>query len=831
MSRKGSGIGTSDFEVRKEIVGSKPSDGKSRRWWNLKDRELHEGVFSVVADLDAADTRRLNDNLRWARLYGNRDIAGTRPGSFTRTSTPAEPGKPARLTYNVVRSCVDAATTKIAQSRPKPLFLTEDGDAGMQSRAKWLTKYVEGVFYEGEAYPTALRSFRDAAVFGTGVLHLFWELDSRARARLRFERVLPDEILIDEEEGRYGRPSQMHRRKWVLKDRLIELFPKSENELRSARGEKSSNARTDDTDQIEVVESWHLPSSPGAKDGKHAITISGATLFSEPWTLDFFPFAFFSWSDPMLGFWGTGLADELVGIQIEINRLCRDIASALRLAAQPRVFIEHGSQVVASHLNPGAGDRIPVVRYVGREPKFQTAPAMNPEVYAERDRWIRLAYEVTGINQLNATGKKPAGLESGEAMRVYNDTASERFVTTSQRWEELFMDLARKVIDMSRCRYEAGDKTLSVLAERDKFVRHVKWSEVDLEADSYRMKVFPTNLLPTTPAGRLEKVTELINSKLLPPEQALSLLEFPDTEQFVSIETATLDNINWTISQILDEGVPGEVDEFNNLELARRLGMAHVLKAKRQGVDPSRIELLRRWVDAINDKLTPPQQETLVDPQSSLQDSPDGAPAALEGNAEGMAMSEGEGTPGPQLISDPLSKLGMTPMSGPAMGSIDKLGAGGSLDVLGSLQAHSDVATRFNTSPGAGPSGAFLGGLPLISDPDSKSPVHPAKAAPAEMMDAIGGGKTFRYKPGVPGEDPNEQQYGTTTRDLKASAMGRSMVTEDPVSGYEAIDVKESVGPLLASVGNLNERVRMLEAENAALRGGSAANDKDKETA
>jgi hypothetical protein len=48
---------------------------------------------------------------------------------------------------------------------------------------------------------------------------------------------------------------------------------------------------------------------------------------------------------------------------------------------------------------------------------FTLRQAMHPEVYNHLDRLYQRAYEISGISELSATGKKPAGLESGAALQ------------------------------------------------------------------------------------------------------------------------------------------------------------------------------------------------------------------------------------------------------------------------------------------------------------------------------------------------------------------------------------------------------------------------------
>lgn len=664
-------VGVSEFPLRVEGPKRDNEVRQDHVWWLLPDKDLHRGALAVADAIEKRDSRRRDSNLLHARLYGNRELVSLlRPNGYARTA----PGRPAptgnRITFNVIESCASTAAAFIARSKPKPEFLTDDADASMQSRAKWLTRYVEGCFYEGKAYPVGQRAFVHATVFGTGIVHSYWEDGPGDRSRLAFEWVLPDEILIDEEDGRYGQPRQLHRRKRVLKERLIALFPKRANEIRNARGEHEEMWRTpsrveavDPDSHVTVTESWHLRSGAEAKDGRHAISIDGCTLLSERYDADYFPFTFFNWKDPLEGFWGSGLAEELLPIQLEIMRLCRTISESQRLACVPRVFLEATTQVVGAHLNDIPGG---VVRYVGRQPVIGPAPGAAPELYSALNDWIRRAYEQTGISQLQAASQKPAGLNSGAALREFSDNASGRFGLTSQRWEEFFMELSRKAVDMSRRRFEAGDKKLFVKAPHRDFIRLLKWSDVDLAEDCFVMKVFPANSLPTTPAARKDTIVELMQAGLIPRDQALALLDYPDLKAYTSLATAAFEDIKDTIDSILEQGKLAEVDELTNLQLAVQMGQSSVLRAKHRGVREERIELLRRWVDACREKLQestqpPPDQATAANDNGGP---PQGGGPIIPGRAKGGPVEAGQpyvvGEEGPEVVvpqKDPSSGM------------------------------------------------------------------------------------------------------------------------------------------------------------------------------
>ena len=58
---------------------------------------------------------------------------------------------------------------------------------------------TQGIFYENDSYALGEKIFRDACVFDGGVIHVYNHYN-----RVKYERVVPLELLVDEVEGFYG---------------------------------------------------------------------------------------------------------------------------------------------------------------------------------------------------------------------------------------------------------------------------------------------------------------------------------------------------------------------------------------------------------------------------------------------------------------------------------------------------------------------------------------------------------------------------------------------------------------------------------------------------
>lgn len=622
--------------IRKIKMNPMTAVASSPRWWSLAtDEQAALSVQDVVKMLQNAQGRRKQQNLQSAMLYGNSSIAGMFGGSSK--STPGAPGmnNRDRVTYNACKSAVDTVTSKIAKNKPLPIFLTSGGDYKIQRKAKKLSKFVEGIFYQNDAFALGAKVFRDGCVFDMGVVHVFDDSGT-----VRFERVLPLEILIDEIEGMHGKPRQCHRVKQVDRQVFVDAFPALADAAKNASQPSGEVNSPPIADLITVIESWHLPSSKDAKDGKHQITVGGDS-FREEYEKDFFPFAVFQWSEKLTGWYGMGLIEEIQNLQKEMNKLLYTISRSIQLMGSFKVFLENGSKIVKSHIDNEIGS---IITYNGKQPTYAVPPAVQPEIYQRFEALKSEIFEQAGISQLSAASKKPAGLDSGKALREFNDIESDRFQTVGQAYERFFLNLAKLAIECAKgIAEESGNYKVPVPGK--KFTETISWKEIKLSEEQYTMKVYPTSSLPTEPAGRLATIQELIQAGFISPKVGAKLLDYPDLDQVEALENSQEELLNMILEKIVDgDGSDDDYtppEEYDNLTRARELALQYYSEGRQNALEENKLELIRKFIAQI-DALTapPPQAQGALPPGPTPQAVAAPPPVSdLVPNAPGMAAA------------------------------------------------------------------------------------------------------------------------------------------------------------------------------------------------
>lgn len=589
ITKSSRGSGNRETVHVKTKVGQQGIGMAALRWWRAPKKERAGQLLSTASFLKEMLQYRYRQAGIYSRLYSNQPMYNSLSGgAYRMSSTNQLPID--RPTMNVVQSCVDTLVSRITQSRPRPVFLTDNSDYTERNMGKQLNYFIQGELYQTKAYEMGEILLRDASVLGTGCVKIYETKDKK----VGLERVLYTELLIDPNDSLYGNPRQLYQCYLLDRDVLADLFPDKRTEVQTAEQaypDNSADASKTISDQVMVVEGWHLPSGPGAKDGRHMIAVSSGDLLDEEYNKDKFPFVFLHYSPRLLGFFGQSLSEQLMGTQMEINKLLITISQAINLVGVPRVFVEDGSKVVKAHLNNQIGS---IVTYRGTKPEYTIAPCMPQEVYAQLQRLVEYAYQQSGISSLSAASQKPAGLDSGAALREYDDLQSDRFAALNRRYDNMFIDLAYQIIDLAKDIAERDGKYQTVFPNRNG-TKEVDLPKAGILKDSFVIQCFNSSALPRDPAGRQQKVVEMVQSGMITIQEARRLLDYPDLEQNEKLANAAEERILKCLDDIVEHGKYEPPDPFMPPDLAIQLSNQYYNLYMAANLSEKRAEMLRTF--------------------------------------------------------------------------------------------------------------------------------------------------------------------------------------------------------------------------------------------
>lgn len=594
--------GSSEKRKQQKILPS------SNRWWLADEATLPGAIMSQVAAIIQADRGRIDSYNTYAKLYGTYTPTFWNGYQLANSGRPTAPMRD-RLTYNIVQSCIDATVAKIVKNKPKPMFLTSAGDSKVQRRAKKLDQFMYGLYYENDIYKLGPKILRDCFIFGEGIIHPYSE-----NGRVRFERVLPYELLVDYLESHYGPEStkSIHRIKNIDRTELSEMFPEKAGEIARMTGTAVflSAANRSVADTVTVVESWRL--RVGSKMGRHCIVTGDTTLFDEDYDSEIFPFAICRFSDRLYGFYGQGMAEQLIPLQVEINRTLISIQRSLYLGGTHKIFVKNGSKVIKSHFDNLIGT---ILEYSGdTAPQYVVPQLVQPEIYSHLQNMIGLGYQQPGVSQMQASGMKTPGVNSGRAMRTEQNINTERFELTDQTYQNLFVDLSKITIPVARRTYSKGGEGYGteIKVPGKRFIEKIKWSDVDLDDDEFTLQIYPVSKLPNDPEGRMSTIQEMSEAGWIDSATARRLLDFPDLDSEENLANAQLDYLHMILDKMVEESRFTAPDPFDNLPVARKLAMEYYSQGKLNDLDEDKLELLRRFmqqVDMLGAATAPPPMQ------------------------------------------------------------------------------------------------------------------------------------------------------------------------------------------------------------------------------
>lgn len=561
-------------------------------------------VFQTVRD--SSGWRRDADTFHASLYAGTAGATGLRHGSSHGLTYSA-----ATLPYNLCRSSVDTLTAKIAKHRPLPQVLASRGNWSQNRRAKKMTQYLEGAFYQQRIFEQKAKLIvRDACIFGWGLLKVW-----REGARVCSERAHPWEVHVDEVDGRYGDPRNLYHERSMDKGVVLERWG-DRKEVRDAIESATNRVINDNADadgymastvdRVDVVEAWHLCDDEAAHEndeehecsGRHVVAVHGATLVDEEWGARF-PFAILRYNEPLSGYRGQGLVEQLEGYQYQINLASERTAEMFRMSGV-HIVTQAGSGVIDTDIRNGIGK---IISSRGAPPQVLQLDLVNEHMRARPRELLQDGLNDSGLSQMSVQSQKPAGITAAVALQTLDDIETERFIVFGRAFETWCRDVAELLIDAVRAiAEEEGEYEVRVPMRTGAL--DLKWS--DVEVDGFTLKVFPTSALPQQPAARMQRLQDWFNTGLIDKDQFLRLSDAPDLQGELDLMLADKMNVADRVESMLD--LPEDADEderaaaykpptpFQSFTWAAKWTQMQLNKAETDGAPQANLDLLRRYI-------------------------------------------------------------------------------------------------------------------------------------------------------------------------------------------------------------------------------------------
>lgn len=626
-----------EIVVRTKDVKTKELNQNFKWWLAQNDEDLCTQLLSTTNYLKKTSQIRIRQASIYTRLFSGKPLYNYLANVGTLDNSQQLPiGRP---TSNVCYSCADTLTSRITQDKPKPTFLTDSGHYKERHISQQLNNFIMGEFYRTEAYKKGALSVRDSLVLGDGFIKVFPQNNKAC-----LERTLETELLTDYNDAYYGNPRSLIHMKLVDRGTYLALFPdQADIVLKAQHGNVDNAPISTDTisDQFIISEGWHLPSAEGAGDGRHAIACSAGIVLDEPWTKMKFPFVKLPYNPNIVGYFSQGLCEILMPTQMEIYKLLIIMSQSIELMGVPRVLVEEMSKILETSFNNNIGT---ILKYRNTPPTFVNATANNTELY-EWVKWlIQNAYQMSGISAMSAQSAKPAGLNSGEAIRSFDDLQTDRFAAFSRRYQDMYTDLAYQMIDCAKEIAEETGSYTTVYPNKDG-TREIDLKQAGLVKDTYVIQCFEESSLPRDPAGRQARLSEMFAAGEITQQEFRRLSALPDLQQSDQLANALEERILKTLDDIVEKGErgykPPDAFMLDPTDLATTLTVNYINKYAVTDIEPEKLQLLRNFftqVQVEKAKAAPPPPAPGAMPAEPMQKPPVVPPAPSMSPTSGVQV-------------------------------------------------------------------------------------------------------------------------------------------------------------------------------------------------
>jgi hypothetical protein len=571
------------------------------RWWlDEHEHDRARRITGVAQQVYKQLAPVRHQMLYYGALY---DGLSHRP-TPTQYRRQANIGRTPLLCMNICKSVSDTWVSLVTKDEPKTSVITTNESVDIQRKAKTCQRFISGINQQA-GFQGLLRELAfDATKFGQGVLRVNQETGNpKSAPNLTLDRCLPWDVLVGDTEGLFRKPRTTYQLSRVDRWHLAGKFPEYESQIATIASTDFDQTMYEDTtaDTVTVVEAWHTADWEGGPNGRYSSVVGDILLEDEEYKHTFLPHCWLYWQLPTFGVYARSLCHDIAGIQLAINRLFSTLTKAQALIVG-HWMVEIGSKVNFAALNDQLGSK---VEYEGNPPVFNAPAPVDPSMAAHLLFLLQQAYALVGISQMSAQSLKPAGIDSGEAIRTYADVTTQRFEPCYRLLQDFTLDVARKELAFAKDIAE-DHPGYEVKAMGKGAMAVIRASDALLSDNEFGIELDATNAMADELPSRIQQVNDLAAMGALTTTTVRRLVSDgnADLEAELALEDASRNLVMKILDAIQDKGEEGyeppdpgmQLDDLPEGTLgAIRLSQLVALKAQNDGLAEERVNLLYRW--------------------------------------------------------------------------------------------------------------------------------------------------------------------------------------------------------------------------------------------
>lgn len=531
-------------------------------------------AISELKNLDNGRKRKYWRNYRWYNFTKTTDIENVRaPSTIGLYNIDESPETDTTETpeINVIKSAIDTLTSKIAQSKVRPFFNTQNGSFKDIQVVKQAQAFFDLYYDAQNVNKKVSEAFRDACIFDTGIIYINEKTKEITKA-------LPWQVFVRPAEKTYNKITRVF---YEQKDFPVTLLSEEER-----KGLKENEEY--------ALLGYYYDTFNNVK----ATLVNGKVVKTEDYLSGVIPFVFLHYSTPISGNTSKSVVDMLRSIQMSINSLMAKVNDASQLNPANTYFVPQDSSIKASQLNNRIGNIITykaTPNMTGSPVTVSTPAFIDGSYMALIESYKQQAYELVGISQLSAMSAKPTGLDSGVALSTMENIESDRFETQLNQVIRSYVDIAKTCLSIF-------PQNESILPEDASRV-DVTWGDIVDEANKMSIQFSAADNLSKDPSEKLKQLQQLAMAGIIPAERIAQFMELPDLQSGYSMANNAVNAVMSVISDCIENdnfNVPDYVpftmlkEEIVNTQLSLRAAMSSHVDNK---VDIEKLQKLYETVE------------------------------------------------------------------------------------------------------------------------------------------------------------------------------------------------------------------------------------------